>query len=178
MTANPRLVQVSPEMGALDALTSKAAPEPVPNLRPVHGYPRPVHALSPAGTGPIPARDVPISIRDTLQAPLQHPVQAPLQGCPQTPLREPAGEDASKQLAAAVTAALAPADTGRYRLAVTPTPLHVLATVTPPAGSDPVRLAEVLRELLTLRGLGRWRAFVRLRPAEILLIRRVEVAPD
>ncbi|WP_263993350.1 hypothetical protein [Mycolicibacterium fallax] len=81
-------------------------------------------------------------------------------------------------LAAAVTAALAPADTGRYRLAVTPTPMHVLATVTPPVGSDPVRLAEVLRELLTLRGLGRWRAFVRLRPAEILLIRRVEVAPD
>ena len=80
-------------------------------------------------------------------------------------------------LAAAVTAALAPAGTGRYALSVTPTPMHVLATVTPPAGSDPVRLAEVVRELLALRGLGSWRAHVRLRPPEILLIRRVGGGP-
>lgn len=178
MSSYRRPVQEAVENNGLDGLTSESASAPVGYRRPVQGYRRSGRALSPVGAGPKAARDMPFPLQAPIHGALQTPPQTPSRGWPQVPISASVPEGPSKQLAEAVTAALAYPG---YGLVVTPTPAHVAVTVTPAAGTSPAdveRLAHVAREVLALRGLGRWRALVQIRPPEIVLIRRVEEVPD
>lgn len=175
MTANRRPVHMTAEKNTHDLLTSASASEPVAKSRPGHGYRRQRHAQKAVGTRPKDAADMPSgAIQHSIQAPPQHLAH----GWAQTPISASVEEGPSKRLAEAVAAVLAYPG---YALVVTPTPAHVAVTVTPAAGTAPAdveRLAHVVREVLALRGLGRWRALVQIRPPEIVLLREVEEVPD